>query len=443
MNGSGWLGNVVGRALLGLLLISAPVSAQAPQGQEIVLEATQGGRLSIAVPRPAVNGVNEAKVTADFHSVLQRDLAESGKFAVLKDGLPSSTDPSSFKAWSDAGAEWLLAASVNATSEGLEVVVQVSDVKTGQDRKARTAVFSKRYTGREAALRRMAHKLADDLVARLTGQAGVAATSIVFVRQVGPGVKEIYQMDRDGANVAPLTAYRSLTISPSVAPDGRIAFVTYKGGAPEIWGQRTVGGAMVRLYPLSGKVDGHCFCPVWSPDGRRLAFTRGDRRGNTDIMVLDLPTGKIRQLTNSNCLNTDPSWNPAGTQLAFTSDKDGTPQVYLMEEDGSNVRRLTREGNYNGSPAWSPGGSMIAYVSRFEGKFDLFVYKLADGKSYQVTTGVASSESPCWSPDESRIVFSSGSRGGMQLYSTDLSGSTLRKLTELAGCQSPKWTRSR
>jgi TolB protein len=86
---------------------------------------------------------------------------------------------------------------------------------------------------------------------------------------------------------------------------------------------------------------------------------------------------------------------------------------------------------------------MIAYVSRFEGKFDLFVYKLGEGKSYQITTGIASSESPSWSPDERRIVFSSGSRGGMELYTTDLSGNTLRKLTSLPGCQSPKWTRAR
>ncbi|BDU76703.1 protein TolB [Mesoterricola sediminis] len=426
------------------MLMAAPVlCAPAPQSQEVVLEASLGAKLAIAVPRPAANGVPEAKVSGDFHAVLARDLAEAGPFSVLKDGLPSATDPASYRLWADAGAEWLLTTAVSATADGIEVVAQVVDVKAGQDKKARTAVFSKRYTGKEAALRRMAHKLSDDLVSRLTGQSGAASTSIVFVRQLSPGIKELFQMDRDGANAVPLTAYRSLTLSPSVAPDGRLAFVTYKGGGPEIWGQRTVGGPMVRLFPTAGKVDGHCFCPVWSPDGRRLALVQGDRRGNTDIIVLDVPTGKVRRLTDSNCLNTDPSWNPTGTQLAFTSDREGSPQIYLMEEDGSNVRRLTREGNYNGSPAWSPGGSMIAYVSRFEGKFDLFVYKLGDGKSYQITTGVASSESPCWSPDERRIIFTSGSRGGMQLYSTDLSGTNLRKLTELSGCQSPKWIRSR
>jgi TolB protein len=467
MTKRGSLGNLALRSILGLALVLAqgtgalakpPRAAsqsganQQPQtppqgqggGQEVVLEATSSTKLGIAVPPPQVTGVPDTRVQAEFHDVLRKDLEEAGPFAVIRTSLPASTDPSSYKAWADTGTEWLLTTTVaRAADGGVEVVAQVVDVKAAQDKKARTAVFSKRYTGREGALRRMAHKLSDDLIARLTGEAGVASTSVVFVRQVGLGVKEIFQMDRDGANVMAITNYKSLTISPTVASDGRVAYVTYKGGAPEIWGQKVAGGPHVKLYPLSGKQEGACFCPVWAPDGRRLALVQGDRRGNTDILVLDVTTGRVRRLTDSNCINTDPTWNPAGTQLAFTSDREGNPQVYLMEEDGSNVRRLTREGTYNGSPAWSPSGSMVAYVSRFEGKFDLFVYKLGDGKSYQITTGVASSESPSWSPDERRIVFTSGSRGGMQLYTTDLSGNTLRKLTEFDGCQSPKWTRSR
>jgi TolB protein len=438
----GLIGNALKRVILGLGLIVAPAAwGQTPKTQEVILEASAGSKLGIAVAPSQATGVADAKVGTEFHDVLVKDLDEAGPFAIIRS---ATTDPANYKAWVDAGTEWLLTTTLSRTADGrIELKAQVTDVKAAQDKKARASVFTKVYAGKEAALRRMAHKLADDLISRLTGQAGVASTCVVFVRQISPGVKELYQMDRDGANVLPITSYRSLTLSPSVAPDGRVAFVTYKGGAPEIWGQRTVDGPNVKLYPPSGKAEGHCFCPVWSPDGRRLALVQGDRRGNTDIVVLDVPTGKVRRLTDSNCINTDPSWNPAGTQLAFTSDREGNPQVYLMEEDGSNVRRLTREGNYNGSPAWSPSGSMIAYVSRFEGKFDLFVYKLGDGKSYQITTGVASSESPSWSPDERRLVFTSGSRGGMQLYTTDLSGNTLRKLTPFDGCQSPKWCRSR
>jgi TolB protein len=431
--------------VLGLLMAFSPALwGQAPTSQEVVLSANAGSKLGIALPFPKVTGLPEDTVTREYQQVLVKDLDEAGPFGVLRNNLPATTDAASYKAWVDTGTEWLLTSTLSRSAAGdLEVVLQVVDVKAALDRKAKSSVFSKRYTGKDGALRRMAHKICDDLMARLTGEQGVASTRVVFVRQLKPGIKEIYQIDRDGAGVFALTNHKSLTLSPTVAADGRLAYMTYKGGSPEIWGQRKPGGPHVKLYPLSGKPEGHCFCPVWSPDGKRLALVQGDRRGNTDIVILDVETGRVRRLTDSNCINTDPTWNPAGTTLAFTSDRAGGPQVFLMEEDGSNVRRLTHEGTYNGSPVWSPTGSMIAYVSRFEGKFDLFVYKLGEGKSYQITTGVASSESPSWSPDERRLVFTSGSQGGMQLYTTDLSGNTLHRLTDFAGCQSPKWTRSR
>lgn len=430
--------------VIGLMVALAPLllPAQAPS-QEVVLSAAQGSKLGIALPAPKVAGLSEATVTTDFQNVLTRDLDEAGPFSVIRKDLPASIDPSSYKAWTDAGAQWLVTTSLaRPAGSDLEVMLQVVDVQAAQARSTK-AIFSKRYTGKEGALRRIAHKIADDLVARLTGEPGISSTHVVFVRETARGIKEIFQVDRDGANPSAVTSFKSLTLSPTVASDGRLAYVTYKGGTPEIWGQRVAGGPQVKLYPPAGKAEGHCFCPSWSPDGKRLAFVQGDRRGNTDIMVLDLASGRVRRLTDSNCINTDPSWNPAGNQLAFTSDREGGPQVFLMGDDGSNVRRLTQEGNYNASPSWSPTGAMIAYVSRFEGKFDLFVYKLGEGKSYQITTGVASSESPSWSPDERRIVFSSGSRGGMQLFTTDLSGNNLRKLINFDGCQSPKWTRAR
>lgn len=426
------------RWMLGMLLAACSVlPAQAPN-QEVELSTSAGSKVGVALAIPQSAGLEAAVVKREFQEVVQRDLEESGSFAVLKNNLPTATDTASYPTWVKTGTDWLIVCNLaRKAPQDVETVLQVVDVKSGKP------VFNKKYTGREQVLRKMAHTLADDIIERLTGEKGIGNSRVLFVRQVSPGVKELFQVDRDGANLMQITDHKSLTLSPSVASDGRLAYMTYKGGAPEIWGQLKPGGPHVKIYPRPGSPEGHCFAPAWSPDGQKLALVQGDRRGNSDIVILDLATGRIRRLTDSNCINTEPSWNPAGTQLAFTSDREGTPQIYLMEQDGSNVRRLTHEGGYNTSPSWSPNGSMVAYVSRFEGKFDLFVYKLGEGKSYQVTTGVASSESPSWSPDEKRLVFSSGSRGGMQLYTTDLSGNTLRRLTEFAGCQSPKWTRSR
>ncbi len=424
----------------------AKLRVQAPGTQmEVTVDARQG-KLGIAMPNPLLTGLDATEVTAAFTDTLRRDLEEAGPFSLLKDKLPTSVEASTAKAWLDTGAEWVLSMRLSKAGEAVTLVLQVLDVKaTSQgDGKQLRYAFNKNYSGNVALLRRIAHTVADDLVDRLTGERGIANTRVVFVRQMAPGIKEIFQVDRDGANPIQLTRYGSLTLSPTVAPDGRLAYVTYKGGAPEIWGQKKSGGPHERLYPAAAAgSQGSCYAPIWSPDGKRLAFTQSDRRGNSDIVVMDVQSGRVRKLTDGGFINTEPSWNPAGTQIAFTSDREGGPQVYLMEEDGSNVRRLSGEGSYNASPSWSPNGAMIAYVSRFEGKFDLFVFKLEMGKAYQITTGVASSESPAWAPDERRLVFSSNRGGNMQIWTTDLSGNSVKRLTEFTFCQSPKWTRSR
>lgn len=423
-------------SLIRTFLFALAALGLSAQQTEVVLSATSSAKLVLGMTAPKLTGLEEAQVAKEFTAVLKRDLDETGVFAILQERLPADAAPA--KAWREAGAQWLLSVRLARGAAG-DLQLDASALDTAAEK----AVFTKPYKAdRMVPLRRMAHALADDLVARLTGERGVASSRVVFVRQTAPGVKEVFQIDRDGENLVPLTRHGSLTLSPSVAADGRLAYVTYKGGAPEIWGQRRRDGAHERLYPTGGS-GGMVSSPTWSPDGRRLAFVQGDRRGNSDIMVLDLESGRARRLTDGNGINTEPSWNPNGTQLAFTSDREGGPQVFLMQDDGSNLRRLTGEGLYNASPAWSPSGAMVAYVSRFEGKFDLFIYKLGEGKAYQITTGVSTSESPAWSPDERRLVFTSNRFGSSQLFSTDLSGRQVVRMTELSGCQSPRWTRGR
>ena len=424
------------RSLIRTLLCIFVASGLWAQQTEVVLSATSSAKLVLAMTLPKATGVDDAAVATEFTAVLKRDLDESGVIAMLQERLPADGAPT--KAWKEAGAQWLLNTRLSKAANG-DLQMEASALDTAAEK----GVFTRTYNAnRIVPLRYLAHYLADDLVGRLTGEKGVASSRVVFVRQVAPGVKEIFQVDRDGAGVVQLTRHGSLTLSPTVAADGRLAYITYKGGAPEIWGQRRKDGPHEKLYPTSG-AGGMLSSPVWSPDGKRLAFVQGDRRGNCDIMILELPTNRARRLTDGNGINTEPSWNPNGNQLAFTSDREGGPQVFLMQDDGSNLRRLTGEGLYNASPAWSPNGAMVAYVSRFEGKFDLFVYKLGEGKAYQITTGVSTSESPTWSPDERHLVFTSNRFGSSQIFTTDLSGRQIVRLMELGGCQSPRWIRGR
>ncbi len=420
-------------------LLSIGLAAQAPpqHSQEVVLQASSGAKLVLGLPAASAQGGDAASVDKDFTQVMRSDLERSGVFTLAKGALPATADAPTWPGWRDAGCDWIAPMRLTVDQENF-LDPQVVDAK------AQKVIFSKRFQGR-VPLRQVAHAAADQLVEWLTGIQGTASTHLIFVKQMAPGVKELYRMDRDGAGLVQLTRYGSLSLSPTVAigtkdkPDGRIAFVTYKGGSPQIWGQRTIGGPFERLYPATGESIGLCNSPAWSPDGKRIAFVQGDRRGNSDIMVLDVQTGRVRRLTDGFGINTEPTWNPSGTQLAFTSDREGGPQVYLMQDDGTSIRRLTGEGSYNATPAWSPKGDMVAYVSRFEGRFDLFVYKLGEGKAYQITTGVGTSESPSWSPDGRNLVFSSNRSGAMQLYSTSLDGRQVDRVSPLAPVQSPRW----
>ena len=407
-----------------------------PPRTEIELSATAAKIAIAAPPAQVVNLIND-QVQREFTETLRRDLGRVDVLAVLLDGLPESTNEASFSLWSDAGCDWLLASKVSQTSrDGVAVEAIVYDVKSGR------RVTTVNLSGNTSGYRRLAHMVADAIEEFLTGTPGVSDSRIIFCREDAPGVKEIYQADRDGTNIVKLTNHKTLTMSPTISRDGRLAYLSYLP-KPTIWGQKVPGGPHVRLYPPDDDADFNVYTPVWSPDGRRLAFVQTDGRGYTDIMLLEMATGRVRRLTSLDGTNSEICWNPAGNQIAFTSDRDGSVQIYLMEDDGTNVRKLNIGGSYNSSPAWSPDGSMIAFVSRFEDNFDLFVYKFGDPNPYQITTGFSNSENPAWSPDGRQLIFTSARGGRARLYTTDLSGNRVERVLDQPGCQQPVWVRYR
>jgi len=186
-----------------------PVVAQT--NQEVVLTASSGSKLSLALPAPQVSGMDAGKLEQDFMSTLRKDLDESGPFRVMGGALPRTVDPNSYKAWVDAGTDWLVSLKATRSGDEVRLEAQVVDVRAGKQ------VFPRTYTGKENTLRLMAHTLSDDLVYFLTRERGVASSRIVFVRTHGSGWKEIWQMDRDGSGARQLTNHKSLTISPTVA----------------------------------------------------------------------------------------------------------------------------------------------------------------------------------------------------------------------------------
>jgi TolB protein len=412
-----------------------PLKAAVPQ---VVLNAGGSAQVVMVCAQPEFAGSDDQGLGKSFLDVAYWDLVHSGAVVPLLEATLPSQGPLSHLAMRQAGATLLMRARLKRSwTQKLILKVEVTDLG------AESLVFRKAYSCEEKSLPRAVHRLVDDLIGALTGTPGVANSRIIFVHEMAQGRKELFQVDPDGRNLTRITHHESLTLSPSITGDGRLAYVTYVSGLPHIWGQRQVRDAFQCLFPMNASTTAMAFTPAWSPDGKRLAMVLPNHLGDSDLAVLSLDKAKSYQVTGNSGINTEPAWSPTGHQIAFTSDRDGAPQIYLMETDGSNVRRLTLEGNYNASPSWSPDGGMLAYVSRMDGRFNLFVYKLAEGKAYQITRGSVSSESPSWSPDGRWIAFASDQDGKRQLFVTDLSGTTQRKVLELQGCQSPLWTRTR
>ena len=172
--------------------------------------------------------------------------------------------------------------------------------------------------------------------------------------------------------------------------------------------------------------------------GRVLYVSKdtSDTAATADAYVLDLTTGE-NQFVLADAER--PTWSPDGSQIAFSSDRTGSPQIYVMDSDGLDVKRLTYQGNYNDSPLWSMRGDRLTLVSRTKtGRFNLVSIDVS-GADYRVLTKLGTNENPHFSPDGKHLVFSSTRLGGQDIYTMDVSGRNQRRLTNNQNCSNPAW----
>ena len=296
---------------------------------------------------------------------------------------------------------------------------------------------SKQYVGPRSLMREMTHRLADELVYRYVGEAGIARTKIAYVGE-DEGSRELYVMDYDGFTPRQVTAHGFLNISPAWSPDRRfLVYTSYR--KPTRRNIEIIELRSGKRYTLVS-LPGMNITPALSPDGSKLAFATS-KDGNSEIYTMEMKGRSLVRLTVNRAGDLSPSWSPNGQELVFTSDRGGGPQIYGMNADGSNVRRLTFQGNYNAAPSWSPNGDWIAYVCRTGGRYKICLISPGGGTRKQVTVGTGLDDSPSWAPDGRHLVFSSTKQGQSHIYMINHDGTQRERLTFGAThYSSPSWS---
>jgi len=298
------------------------------------------------------------------------------------------------------------------------------------------------FSGTTEGWRRMAHKVADEVYSRITGEGGYFDSRVAYVSETGPKddrKKRLAIMDYDGANVQYLTDSSSIVLAPRFSPSGdRVLYTSYESGFPRIY-VLDIGSVSRRvLESADGTMS---FAPRFSPSGQTVVFslTQG---GNTDIYTMDIASGASVRLTNTPAIETAPSFSPDGQRIVFESDRSGTQQLYIMPATGGEATRISfGEGRY-GTPVWSPRGDLVAFTKQNKGRFHIGVMRL-DGSEERLLTASFLDEGPTWAPNGRVIMFAretQGAGGSSTLYSVDISGRNLRPVRTPDGGSDPSWS---
>ncbi len=252
---------------------------------------------------------------------------------------------------------------------------------------------------------------------------------------------QIYVMNPDGSGVARVTNDTGGSIDPIWSPDGkRIAYANFHSGRSEVFVINVVGTGETQLTTDGG------FPGAWSPDGTRIAFANSSD-GDDEIFLMNPDGSGVTRLTDNSFNDRPTGWSPNGAQILFQSDReDGDEEIYVMNADGGGVTRLTHSpGRDEGDRAgWSPDGTRIVFSSdRDAGQLHVFVMN-ADGSGVtQLTSGDFVDDDPVWSPDGQLIAFHSTRDGGDEdIFVMNADGSGVTQLTFNDGVFDavPVWT---
>ena len=408
-------------------LMSCLAALPAAQAQ---LRVEMSGVGASQVPIAVAEFRREDTLAQPLSQIVRADLERSGLFrGVDAPGVQDEVAQPAMADWRRRAADALVGGSVTRLADGrYDVRFKLWDVVKGSELGAQSTVVV------AADLRLAAHRIADFIHEKLTGQKGVFSTRIAFVTRMGKRYTlNIADADGEGGQIALNSA--EPIISPAWSPDGReLAYVSFETQKAVVYVQDVANGKRRAVANFRGSNS----APAWSPDGQTLAVTLS-RDGGSQVYLMGRNGDNVRRLTQSIGIDTEPVFSPDGRSIYFVSDRSGGPQIYRIPTSGGAAERITFAGSYNISPAISPDGRTLAYVSREGNAFRLYVQELAGGAPMSVSN-TTDDESPSFAPNGRSLIYASRAQGRDVLLTTSLDGKIRSRLvSSSADVREPVW----
>jgi TolB protein len=408
------------------LFVSGAAQAQ------LTIEIIGGGANQI--PIAVLPFAGESALPQSITEIVEQDLSRSGRFrAIFVGGVgppPTEIAQVDFPEWKSRLADALVIGLAQRLPDGrFEVRFRLLDVPK------QSQIGGIAFTLTAAQTRLTAHKIADFIYEKLTGERGVFSTRIAYIVKQGPRY-ELRVADADGQNAQSILISPEPIMSPAWSPDGaRMAYVSFQNKKPILFVQNLT--ASKQPAPVAN-YRGSNSAPAWSPDGRQLAAVL-TKDGGSQIYLMNADGTNLRRITFSGGIDTEPFFTPDSQSIYFTSDRGGSPQIYRMPASGGEPVRVTFEGDYNVSPRVSPDGKILAYISRVSGRFQLMAMDL-DSKQVQTLTDGQRDESPSFAPNGRIILYATDvdNRGVLAAVSSD--GRFKQRLSiQAADVREPSW----
>ena len=406
-----------------IFLLCAVLPAHAALNIEII------GAGEHQIPVAIVPFAGEGKFAQSISQVVSADLARSGLFRLVDPAGKAPHEPREVVYADWPGVDALAIGSVEGQING-RVAVKFRLLDTVKQ----TELVGQAVSGKADQLRAIAHRIADMIYEKLTGDAGVFSTRIAYINKQGR-INRLVVADSDGYGEQTVLSTSEPIMSPAWSPDGsHLAYVTFEQDHAVVY----VQSLLTNQRKMVANYRGSNSAPAWSPDGKQLAVVL-TRDGGSHIYLVR-PDGKdLRRLTFSGVIDTEPNFSPDGQYLLFTSDRGGSPQIYRMPIEGGGAERLTFEGGNNFSPRYSPDGKSFTYAHLTNGRFYVATQDF-ETKQMQLLTDGGWEKKPSFAPNGKLILFATEVQGRGILATVSSDGRVKQRMSPQAGdIREPTW----